>query len=242
MGRIRADRSERPPGRARPRIVALVVLLVLAAACGGGEAPEGQDDEDRVAGVGSTSDGDAGDQDAADPADGDEPAPDDEPTDVEPSDEPDPAATEEADCSLLGRWRLRSDDFLAQLPTPAEGSVEHVEGPYDMVLEDGGSITIERDAWSLRTSTADGALRVTISDRETGTWSASGDVLTIDTTTEYSEVELALETGDGLQPIPGGTYEGADVDAMSGSGSYTCTPTQLELSVEGYVTSWDRVG
>lgn len=224
----------------------LATLLVLAAACGPGPVNEEASDEaaqeERATPLGSTTDDTATDdeQDPATDAEGDPAA--ESPADPDLDDDPD-AAPVDTGCQLPGRWRLRSDEFLAGLPGAGDQvSVEYVEGDYELVLDADGSVRMTRNAWSLRSRTGEGSVRVTISDLTTGAWSAADGVLNLDVVTEYSDVELALETEGGLTPLPGGTFNDVDVDAATGSGSYACTDRELEMTVEGVTTHWDRVG
>lgn len=260
--------GSRYPGRA---LLLLAALLATTSACGaateGGSAQEeaaaeetAEEESSVGVGIGSggttaggasseeeteTDGGTSPAEDAAGPTtDGGE-ASSSDPTDPEDSTSPpEGPSTDEAaptGCHLPGRWRLRSDEFLASLPSTRGSTTEHVSGTYDLVLQEGSRARMERAEWSLRSQTAEGAIRVTISDLETGTWTAGSGTITLDLVTEYTDVALALETGSGLTPIPGGTFNDVDVDANIASASYRCDGRELALETAGITTRWVRV-
>ena len=173
-----------------------------------------------------------------------EPEPADDPTTPPPTEEAAPAD----ECDLVGTWDLREQPFLDQISAAASGaaptsiSAEHVGGNYLVELRGDGSYTATRDDWTFRIGAPQGAIRVTISSVDTGTWSATEDEISIAEPAGEADVDFAVEQGGQVVPLPIPPPETVGTDAIAGSGPYTCVGDVLEVTFEGVTSTLDRVG
>ena len=148
---------------------------------------------------------------------------------------------------LTGIWRLRSQEFLDEITRLAgqgqQIDITHRSGEYRMTLRDDGTSVGERDQWKFGASTPQGTIVTTIDSTDPGTWTASGNNLTISDPGSPATVTLELEVGGQLQQIPLGLgNQTVGGEAISGTGTFTCEDEVLTTTYEGVRATFDYVG
>ena len=156
-----------------------------------------------------------------------------------------PEATEDTAMCVVGSWELDSeaffDDLLATLPPDGQnGEFSVVGGAYRITASADGTWVNERDEWTFAVSSEFGELQLTISDRQTGTWSIDGDVLS--TTLEPGEAPEVSVLVDGAPvEFPAGTLPIEAPEAQFTGAAITCTGDTMTASFEGFTSVWSRV-
>ena len=146
---------------------------------------------------------------------------------------------------LPGTWRLRSQEYLEELVRAAGGGgieINHRSGEYRVVIRDDGTYTGFRDRWQFGFSTPQGTIVTTITSTDPGTWSSSGDQLTLVDPGSSAEITLQLDVGGELTSVPFGGTRTVGADALSGTGTYTCEEQVLTVEYQGITAIFDYVG
>lgn len=145
---------------------------------------------------------------------------------------------------LVGEWRLRADDYAKAL-FEAAGGAEGIEvstesGEYRVVVRADGTYTGFRDMWTLRLSTSEGTVYMTIDSEDPGTWQTQGNMLTISESGSTANVTVEVEV-DGERVGVGGAAP-VSVDAISGTSRFECRPDTMTSTYEGITATFDRIG
>ncbi|MAT06252.1 MAG: hypothetical protein CL424_14535 [Acidimicrobiaceae bacterium] len=148
---------------------------------------------------------------------------------------------------LTGIWRLRSQEFLDEIIRVAgqgqDITMTHRSGEYRVTLRDDGTYTGRRDQWQFASGTAQGTIVTTIDSTDPGSWSSSGDQLTISDPGSPATVRIQLEVGGQLQDLPLGMgSQTVGSDAISGTGTFTCEENVLTTTYDGITATFDFVG
>ena len=146
---------------------------------------------------------------------------------------------------LPGTWRLRSQEFLDQIAAAAgdaDVDMSHRSGEYRISLRDDGSYTGYRDEWQFGVTTPQGTLVTTIDSVDPGTWTTSGDQLTVADQGSDASVRIQIEVGGELQDLPFGGTQSIGTDAFSGTGTFTCEDETLTTVIDGITAIFDYVG
>lgn len=152
-------------------------------------------------------------------------------------------AADVATC-VVGSWELDSeaffDDLLSTLPPDEQiGEFSVVDGAYRITAGADGTWVNERDEWTFAVSSEFGELQLTISDRQSGTWSIDGDVLS--TTLEPGESPEVSVLVDGVPvDFPAGTLPIEAPEAEFTGAAITCTGDTMTASFEGFTSTWSR--
>lgn len=148
---------------------------------------------------------------------------------------------------LTGVWRLRSQEFLDEIVRVAgQGQgfqITHRSGEYTVTLRSDGTYTGRRNQWQFGTSSPQGTLVTTIDSTDPGSWSSTGNQLSISDPGSPATVTLQLEVGGQLQTLPFGLgSQTVGSDAISGTGTFTCEDEVLTTTYEGVTATFDFVG
>lgn len=148
---------------------------------------------------------------------------------------------------LTGIWRLRSQAFLDEITRVAgQGQgigITHRSGEYRITLRDDGTYLGERDQWQFSLNSPQGALVTTIDSADPGTWTSTGNNITISEPGSTATVSLQVEVGGQLQAIPlGAGNQSVAGDAISGTGTFTCEDEVLTTTYEGVTAEFDYMG
>jgi hypothetical protein len=153
------------------------------------------------------------------------------------------AAGDVASC-VVGSWELDSeaffDDLLATLPTDEQvGEFSVVGGAYRITAGADGTWVNERDEWTFLVTSEFGELQLTIDDRQTGTWSIDGDILS--TTLEPGEAPEVSVLVDGAPvDFPAGALPIEAPEAEFTGAAITCSADTMTASFEGFTSVWSR--
>lgn len=147
---------------------------------------------------------------------------------------------------VVGAWELDSEDFIAKVSEGLEdeadvGSFEFGGGSYSLTIGGDGTFIDERIDWTLVATSDFGEITIVINDRNEGTYSLDGDVLS--TTIQTGEPpELAfLVDGEPIE-FPGGVSPVQPPEAEFTGAVVTCSGDTMTASFEGYTSSWSRSG
>jgi hypothetical protein len=153
-----------------------------------------------------------------------------------------------ADC-LVGTWELDSEAFIQQIFSSGEETgleelgevtVSHGGGSFLVTMAADGSYVGERDNWQIRLSADEGTFVNTLDGEEAGTWSVTGDQLTVNSESSTIEVSFAAEVDGVLQELTfGGTQTVANRE-LGGSGPFSCDDDTLEVTFEGSTSTFAR--
>lgn len=214
----------------------VAVLAIVAAACGSSSDPETTTTSTSQPGASDTTTSTAIAEDTTTTT---TEAP------VETSTTLEEASGDLASC-VVGVWALDSQPFFEAIQDALDdatggGEFNFVGGSYTLTVGADGTFIDERKDWSFEGSTDFGDVQIVVNDRNEGTYTLEGDVLstTIDMG-EPAEITILLdgvpfETPGGVSPItpPDASFTGATV---------TCTSDLLTATFEGSTSSWTRVG
>ena len=151
---------------------------------------------------------------------------------------------------LVGLWELDSEGFIAAIaeafqddPELGGTTIEFVGGTNVTELEASGTFWNDRDDWSFRFTTAEGAIRTTINGIDQGIYTVEGDQITISDVDGAAVVKLQAEVEGELVDIPFGSTGISQTDVWLGTGTYTCSGDSLTLMTdEGVTAAFIRVG
>ncbi|MEQ8438808.1 MAG: hypothetical protein RIB65_15040 [Ilumatobacter fluminis] len=148
---------------------------------------------------------------------------------------------------LTGVWRLRSQEFFEEIVRVTGGGaglqIAHRSGEYTVTLRSDGTYTGRRNQWQFGSSTPQGTLVTTIDSTDPGTWSSSGNQLTISDPGSPATVTIQLEVGGQLQNLPFGVgNQTVGSEAIAGTGTFTCEDQVLTTTYEGVTATFDFVG
>ena len=138
-------------------------------------------------------------------------------------------------CSLVGVWRLRGQEFFDSIAdaSGADGDFSHVSGSYLVEMRADGTSVGTRQAWTFRIATAEGAIVMTITSEDPGTWTADAErIEVIETGGTEALVSMAIEVNGQLMPMPVGSQVPVDTAGFQGAGAYTCVGDVLTIFVE----------
>ncbi len=148
------------------------------------------------------------------------------------------------DC-VVGTWVFQSEAFIEAMrqliaAEGESGEVSDTGGTYTVEMAADGTFTAERDEWGFSIATSDGTVVISVSGTDTGTWSATGDTITVETVSSNAEVSVTVETGG--QVI---TLTDSPVDFPEGitaeSAPYSCGGDTLTVTTEEYTAVLERV-
>lgn len=154
-------------------------------------------------------------------------------------------ASDLATC-VVGVWELDSEAFLAAV---SEGLADEEDagefgfggGSYSLTISADGTFIDERSDWTLEVTSDFGDLAVTINDRNEGTWTIDGDVLS--TTLDAGEPpELAILVDGVPFEFPGGAPPFEPPDAEFTGATVECSGDAMSASFEGFTSTWMRTG
>ncbi len=110
-------------------------------------------------------------------------------------------------------------------------------------MREDGTHTAIREAWAYKVATPEGAIVGTITAGNDGTWVATEtDLLFEETGGRDVTVELLLEVGDSLVPLPfNACSTQVPAEAISGEFPYTCEAEVFTADAGGVTSVFDRV-
>jgi len=154
-------------------------------------------------------------------------------------------------CGVVGRWRLRDQEFFEEISRASgglSGEIEYVSGDYFVELDADGTAIGTRVAWTFRVSSSQGDLVTEISSVDVGEYTIDGQRMTVTQPGGEAEVRLWVEQGGVLTPVPLGATQTVTMDALAGgSATYTCVGDVLTMFMDAEdgvtVTAiFDRIG
>jgi hypothetical protein len=147
---------------------------------------------------------------------------------------------------VVGVWELDSEDFVAKVSEGVEdeagaGAFAFGGGSYSLSIGGDGTFVDERADWTLVATSDFGEVTIVINDRNEGTYSLDGDVLsTTIQTGEPPELEFLVD-GEPIE-FPGGASPVQPPEAEFTGAVVTCSGDMMTASFEGYTSSWSRSG
>jgi hypothetical protein len=146
----------------------------------------------------------------------------------------------------VGVWELDSDAFLAAVTEAAADEAGDVGeftfggGSYRLTVGADGTFVDERTDWTLLVVSDFGDLAVTINDRNEGTYTLEGDVLS--TTIDMGEAPEVTFLVDGLPvEFPAGTSPVQPPAAEFTGASVTCDGDAMSAFFDGFTSEWLRI-
>ena len=147
---------------------------------------------------------------------------------------------------VIGVWELDSATFLELIAAELAGEqglgeFEFGGGSYSLTVAADGTFIDERSDWTLLVTSDFGDLQITINDRNEGTWTIDGDVLsTALQTGDAPEITFLLD-GEPVE-FPGGAAPVQPPAVEFTGATVTCSDDQLSASFEGFTSTWTRTG
>ena len=155
------------------------------------------------------------------------------------------AGSDLASC-VVGTWELDSDAFLAAVTEAAADEAGDVGeftfggGSYRLTVGGDGTFIDERVDWTLLVVSDFGDLSVTINDRNEGTYTLEGDVLS--TTIDMGEAPEVTFLVDGVPvEFPAGTSPVQPPAAEFTGATVTCAGDAMSAFFDGFTSEWLRV-
>jgi len=155
------------------------------------------------------------------------------------------AAGQVSSC-VVGRWELDSEDFVTKISEGLEdeadvGTFEFGGGSYSLTIGGDGTFIDERADWTLVATSDFGDFTIIINDRNEGTYTLDGDVLS--TTLQTGEPPELVFLVDG-EPFtfPGGASPVQPPEAEFTGAVVTCSGDTMTATFEGYTSMWSRSG
>lgn len=142
------------------------------------------------------------------------------------------------DC-LVGSWVLDSDAFVenfvsifadAGLP---DAEVSALDGTFTVDMSSDGTFDAVRDGWGFSIAMAEGTVTIEINGTETGTWSTTGDTLTIGSDLSDLTVESSIELDGSVVPLPEGQLPVDTPSGIATDSTFECSGDVLTLTNEG---------
>ncbi len=151
---------------------------------------------------------------------------------------------------VAGVWELDSAAFMEQIfaayGAEMEGvdAFEFVSGSQVVTLGADGSYVSERDEWSFRIGTGEDTVRMTIDGTDVGSYTITGDEITITDLDQSAVMSLQAEVDGQLLDLPIGTVGNVEADVLLGTASYTCSGDLLTVTADepGVTAVFERVG
>lgn len=148
---------------------------------------------------------------------------------------------------VIGVWDLDSEAFLALVTETFEdeggefGEFQFGDGTYRLTVAADGIFIDERIDWTLLVTSDVGDLAITINDRNEGTWTLEGDVLS--TTIQPGEPPEIAILVDGVPfEFPGGASPIDPPSAEFTGAQVTCDANAMTATFEGVTSMWTRSG
>lgn len=142
------------------------------------------------------------------------------------------------DC-LVGTWLLDSEAFVenfgsifADAGMPG-AEVTSLDGTFTVELGADGSLTGTRDDWGFNIVTGEGTIIMEINGTETGTWSADGSTLTVETLESDLSVNASMEVDGEVFEMPQGQVPIEAPPGIASNSEYTCSGDTLTLTNAG---------
>lgn len=147
---------------------------------------------------------------------------------------------------MVGTWELDAEAFFdvvtASLAgSDAPGEFVHLGGVNQVVASADGTFVDERIDWMFGVVTDFGNLVMTVNHTQTGTWSASGDVIST-MITDAGTPEFTMSIDDLPFEVPGGALPIEPPETVFDAATGTCTDTTLTVTADGTTSMWTRIG
>jgi hypothetical protein len=157
-----------------------------------------------------------------------------------------PSGGESLEACMVGTWELDAAAFFEVITASLAGSegpgeFVHLGGVNQVVASEDGTFVDQRVDWRFGVVTDFGNLEMNVNHTQTGTWSASGDVIST-TITDAGTPEFTMAI-DGLPfEVPGGALPVEPPEAVFDEATGTCTATTLTVEAAGITSTWTRSG
>lgn len=151
----------------------------------------------------------------------------------------------DVDC-LVGTWVLDSEAFVENFGSifadagMPDAAVSPLDGSFIVDLSSDGSLEAERDEWGFRITMTDGTVVIEVNGTETGSWSADGLIMTVETDVSDIEVSAAIEVGGELIEMPAGQMPIETPPGIATGSDYTCSGDVLTLTNAGVESVLNR--
>jgi hypothetical protein len=149
---------------------------------------------------------------------------------------------EEAVCDpcVLGTWSLDLQSFENLILENAGGAMPPGTdftisgGAYYVAFDDEGKIQEQRDGLTITTSAEGYSLDITIDSFGNGEYTADGEKMGI---TNLVDLFVNVDVGG----LGGAAFDGSDLGAVAGSGTYVCNEDDVEITIPEGTVRWVRV-
>ena len=137
---------------------------------------------------------------------------------------------------VVGSWVVDSDAFLESLrqvfaDEAAGGEITEINGTYTIEIAGDGTTSGEREEWGFTVLTAEGTVVISMDGTETGTWSATDDSITVETTTSDMNVSVTVEADGQVFTLTDSPV--AIPDVITSASQYSCDGDSLSVTSEG---------
>lgn len=228
----------------RQMLSTIAVLALVLAACGGGSVSSGTE-----SGVSSTeaqsSSTTASSSTTSTTTTSTTVAP---PTSMAATTAP-PTTAAGIDKCLIGHWSLDSPTFVESLNqsmgSGVPGEFVYESGDYTLDISAPNQVSTQRQEWKLKITSSEGDLVMTVDDTSpsTGTWTADSEAgtLSVDMSGTETNITMQANVNGSLVDIPTGSANvSTPQGALSGQGTYQCSPDHLITINQGVRAVWNR--
>lgn len=137
---------------------------------------------------------------------------------------------------VLGSWVVDSDAFLEGLrqvfaDEATGGEITEINGTYTVEMSGDGTMSGERDEWGFTVLTTEGTVVISMDGTETGTWSATEDSITVETTTSDMNVSVSVEADGQVFTLTDSPV--AVPDVITSASQYSCDGDSLTVTSDG---------
>lgn len=151
------------------------------------------------------------------------------------------------DGCLVGTWVLDSEAFVAEMAEIFSGAgmpdaeIAPLEGDFTVTLSEDGTLSALREQWGFEiTTTEDSTFRVEVNGEETGTWSADGSTLTVNTDISDLIANSSIVVDGEELPMPPGLEAPGIPDTIASESTYSCDGDLLTISNESATSTFNR--
>lgn len=156
-----------------------------------------------------------------------------------------PAAGDTSGC-VVGTWVLDSEAFVGEMAEifgdagMADAEITPLGGDFTVEFAADGTLSAVREEWGFEIGAAESTFRVEVNGSETGTWSAEGSTLTVNTDVSDLIANSSIVVDGEELPMPPGLETPGIPDTIASESDYTCEGDVLTISNEGVTSTFDR--
>lgn len=147
---------------------------------------------------------------------------------------------------LVGSWVLDTEAFVGNFASifaaagMPDAEVTALDGTFVVEIGVDGSLVGSRDGWGFRIMTGEGTVILEINGTETGTWSADGSTLIVNTDESDLTVNSSIELDGQIIEMPADQMPVDTPPGIASDSDYVCSGDTLTLTNGGVESVLNR--